>query len=75
MQGNQRRLAFKTFAVRRVADNGPVRAFWQRIAELGNIFRFKCNQFADARATGVAARAFNNPRVDIGTVEAGDDQF
>ena len=70
MQGDQRRLAFQTLAVRRVADHGAVRAFRQRIIQLGDVFDFKIDQLADAGPTGVATGAVNDAFVDIGAIEA-----
>ena len=70
VQGDQRRLAFQTLAVRRVADHGAVRAFRQRVIQLGDVFDCKIDQLADAGPAGVAARALNDALVDVRAIEA-----
>ena len=70
MQGNQRRFAFQALAVRRVADHGAVRAFRQRVIQLGDVFDCKIDQLADAGPAGVAARALNDALVDVRAIEA-----
>ncbi|MNE30251.1 hypothetical protein D3C76_1337400 [compost metagenome] len=69
MQGDQRRFTFQTLAVRRVAHYGARRAFRQWIGQFSDVVDVKGYQFGNACTTGIAARHFNHPTIDIRTEE------
>ncbi|MNC10853.1 hypothetical protein D3C75_585340 [compost metagenome] len=69
VQRNQRRLTIQTLTVRRVTDNRTNRTFWQRVGQFSHVFDFIADDIAQTRTTGIGARAFDNPKVIIRTIE------